>query len=148
MSRCQKGESSNPPHTDTHSTHVKENSLRTERNSEARNGEHCRLFRAEPHYQHPRAMILRTLNDNMRKFNCVASYLEEKALDHMEVFKSWKQTYFQLPGSVFEDGDDDTSMHLVLVRVQDNQLEFVWATPPSSLSHASIPAGLPNFRCA
>ena len=36
--------------------------------------------------------------------------------------------------SVFEDGDDDTSMHLVLVRVQDAQLEFVWASPLVSIT--------------
>ena len=97
-----------------------------------------RLFRAEPHYQYSGHVILRTLNDNMLKFNSVAEYVSEGVFDHVEVTGAWKQVYFQLPGHPNEFSVDDDQLHLVLLRVQENQLEFAWTDRGISITRVVI----------
>ena len=95
-----------------------------------------RLFLAEPHCTH--GQMLRSLNENMLKFNGVAEYMEEHAFGFMEVFRSWKQVYFQLPGHGDEEIVDLLTLHLVLIRVKDSQLEFAWTDPRISIARVGI----------
>lgn len=85
---------------------------------------------------------LKSLNNNMLMFNRIAEYIEEVAEHRTYVGRSgnWEQIYFQLPGH--EDGEttwhDETSMHLVVARVKNNQLEFHWTDPLISINRVEI----------
>ena len=97
-----------------------------------------RLFRAEPHYQYHGNVLLRSLNDNMLKFNEVAEYREEDGFAQLDVSAGWKQVYFQLPGHEDEHDADESTMHLVLLRVKDGHLEFAWTDPRISIARVDL----------